>query len=470
MLRPALALAKSAGALSRALGRGGGTTVPGRVLTALDKGAIARLGGQLEAGSVIVSATNGKTTTTNMIAAVLRHKGVGFVHNRAGANLVSGVGSALVDAATVGGRLSATLGLFEVDEAAMPSVARALRPKVLVLANLFRDQLDRYGELEHIADLWKEIVGEQGPETTVVLNADDPLVASLARQDAGGAGPTFVRFGLDDERQALPRLQHAADSKYCPRCGAAFEYTSVYLGHLGDYSCPSCDVARPRLDLAVERVEMHGMGGSHVTVATPAGRFELELPLPGLYNAYNALAATACCLALGASTEEVKRGIEAFSAAFGRAETITVDGREVSILLIKNPTGANEVLRTVTGEGEAPLNLLVALNDGIADGRDVSWVWDADFEVIAERAHSVVCSGTRADEMAVRLKYAGVPVSSLHVESDLGRALDAALERGPGGRVFALPTYTALLELLRLLAERGHTEPFWELRTDGAPV
>lgn len=464
MLRTALCLAKSAGVLSRALGRGGGTTVPGRVLTALDRNAVARLGGQLEAGSIVISATNGKTTTANMVAAILRNKGLEFVHNRAGANLVSGVASALTDAATVGGRISrGTLGLFEVDEAAMPAVARELRPKVLVLANLFRDQLDRYGELEHIANLWREIVREQGPETTVVLNADDPLVASLAPQNAGG-GPAFVHFGLDDPHQALPALQHAADSKYCPRCGQAFAYDSVYLGHLGDYRCPGCALARPPLDLAVQSVETHGMRGSRVTVAAPAGTFELKIPLPGLYNVYNALAATACCLALGASADEVKRGIEAFSASFGRAETIAVDGRELSILLIKNPTGTNEVLRAVSAEHDAPLDLLVALNDKIADGRDVSWVWDADFEVLAGRVRTVVCSGTRAGEMAVRLKYAGIPGSRLHVESDLGRALDAALTRSSHGPVYALPTYTALLALRRLLAKRGHAAQFWEER------
>ena len=444
MLRAGVALARAMRAVSRRLGRGGGTTAPGRVLLRLEPRAIERLGARLEGGSALVSATNGKTTTASMIAAILERAGVPVVGNRAGSNMHWGVATALLD----GGRRKGELGLFEVDEAWLPSVARSLDPKLILLANLFRDQLDRYGELDLVADRWAEVVagGEGSPR--LVLNADDPLVADLGREREG-----VVYFGLEDDSQALPELQHAADSKHCRNCGAAYVYEAVYLGHLGRYRCPRCGRERPRPHVAAERVEPLGMAGSRLSLRTPAGPLELRLPLPGLYNAYNAVAATAAALELGATLDHVRAGLEGFAAAFGRFEAIALGPREMWILLVKNPTGANEVLRTLTLE-DGQLDVWIALNDGIADGRDVSWVWDADFEVLAGRVRRATCSGTRAEEMALRLKYAGID-APIAVERDLGRSLDSAAADGDGRPLYALPTYTALLELRDLLSDRG---------------
>ena len=203
------------------------------------------------------------------------------------------------------------------------------------------------------------------------------------------------------------------------------------------------------------------MEGSRSTVRTPAGEIELELPLPGLYNVYNALAAVAAGLRLGVSAERIVAALGEVRAAFGRVETIEVDGKQVSILLIKNPAGANEVLRTLRLEAQQePVDLWIALNDGIADGRDVSWVWDADFELLAGQVRRVVCAGTRAPEMALRLKYAGWPTDSIEVIPEIEAALDRAVATAPG-RLFALPTYTALMELRKLLADRGLAKEFW---------
>jgi UDP-N-acetylmuramyl tripeptide synthase len=251
----------------------------------------------------------------------------------------------------------------------------------------------------------------------------------------------------------MAEMQHAADSKHCRRCGAPYAYDAVYLGHMGRYRCPRCGRERPQPELAVRRVALEGMSGSRVELATPRGEISLRLPLPGLYNVYNAAAASATALELGASLEQVRAALEGFSGAFGRVETIPVDGRDVRIVLVKNPVGANEVLRTLTLE-DGQLDLWIALNDGIADGRDVSWVWDADFELLAGRVRRVTCSGTRAEEMALRLKYAGVD-GELAVERELESSLDAAVAAGDGGPLYALPTYTALLELRDLLARRG---------------
>jgi UDP-N-acetylmuramyl tripeptide synthase len=444
MYRVARALARLIRVVSRRSGRSGGTTAPGRLLLWLSPGALGRMATRLDEGSVLISATNGKTTTAAMLAACLERAGRPLVHNRAGSNMSWGVATALLDA----GRRPGQLGLFEVDEAWLPGVAEEVNPGLLLLANLFRDQLDRYGELELLADRWAELVAALDGSAAFVLNADDPLVADLGR---GRSRVTY--FGVEDDSQALPGLQHAADSKHCRNCGHAYVYEAVYLGHMGRYRCPNCGRERPAPQVAATRVELDGMRGSRVELRTPEGPLELALPLPGLYNVYNAVAATATALALGVGPATVKQSLEAFGGAFGRVETIPIEGHQLSILLVKNPAGANEVLRTLTLEEDGQLDLWLALNDRIADGRDVSWIWDADFEVLAGRVRRVTCSGTRAEEMALRLKYAGID-AELAVDRDLERSLDAAVAEA-GERLYALPTYTALLELRDLLARRG---------------
>ncbi|HEX4759576.1 MAG TPA: MurT ligase domain-containing protein [Thermoleophilaceae bacterium] len=444
MLRLKLAAARVLRVVSRRLGRRGGTTLPGRVLLRLDSGTIAVLGKRLERGSVVVSATNGKTTTASMLASVLEKAGAQVVHNRAGSNMNWGVATALIDA----GRERGQVGLFEVDEAWLAPVARDLDPSLILLSNLFRDQLDRYGELEILADRWAELVAERDGRSTFVLNADDPLVADLGRGREG-----VIYFGVEDRSHTLESLEHASDSKRCRNCGHEYVYDAVYLGHLGRYHCPSCGRERPKPVVAAEKVTLHGMSGSEVHISTPQGAIELNLPLPGLYNVYNALAAAAAALQLGASPWQVREALSAFAAAFGRVERLQVGGRELAILLVKNPAGANEVLRTLTLEG-GELDIWIALNDGIADGRDISWIWDADFEVLAGRVRHITCSGTRAEEMALRLKYAGVN-APIAVDRELARSLDQAVADGDGQPLYALPTYTALLELRDLLADRG---------------
>jgi lipid II isoglutaminyl synthase (glutamine-hydrolysing) len=440
----ATALARLLRATSRRLGRSGGTTAPGRLLLRFSPGALKRMSRQLDEGSLLVSATNGKTTTSAMLAACLEAAGRPVVHNRAGSNMAWGVATALLDA----GREPGQLGLFEVDEAWLPSVAEQIEPRLLLLSNLFRDQLDRYGELELLADRWAELVARLDGSASFVLNADDPLVADLGRDRQ-----KVTYFGVEDDSQALPGMQHAADSKHCRNCGHAYIYEAIYLGHMGRYRCPNCGRERPTPQVAATGVQLDGMAGSRVELHTPQGPLTVRLPLPGLYNVYNAVAAAATALELGVPLAAVGEALEGFSGAFGRVETIAIDGRQVSILLVKNPAGANEVLRTLTLE-DGGLDLWLGLNDRIADGRDVSWIWDADFEVLAGRVRRATCAGTRAEEMALRLKYAGID-AELVVERDLARSLDGAVAGAAGERLYALPTYTALLELRDLLSRRG---------------
>ena len=448
-----LTAARAVGAASRASGRGGGTTLPGRMLLRLAPDAIARLGRQLE-GSTIVSATNGKTTTAGMIAAALEADGRRPVHNRAGSNMTWGVATALLEQ-------RGSEGLFEVDEAWLPKVAAQLEPSLLVLGNLFRDQLDRYGEMETLAAEWGKAVASCEGRTRFALNADDPTIADLGRDEGEEPRRGVVYFGIDDASQALPELQHAFDAKHCRRCGHPYAYERAFVGHLGHYSCPNCGATRPRPDVAATAIELRGMSGSRVTLRTPQGEIELQLPLPGLYNVYNALAAVTAALELGVGPQTIADSLAKMQAAFGRVETIAIGASQLSILLIKNPAGANEVLRTLLLEaGEEKLDLWIGLNDRIADGRDVSWIWDADFELLAGGVRRVICAGTRAPEIALRLKYAGWPERSIEVAPEIEGSLDRALADAPK-HLYALPTYTALLELRRLLSARGLAEEFW---------
>ena len=442
-----VAAARAAGALSRRAGRGGGTTLPGKLLWKLDPGAIDRLAARLPGGSVLVSATNGKTTTAAMVAEILRPR-LDVAHNGSGANLMSGIASTLLRS---GG---ASLGLFEVDEAALPEVARRVRPKALLLGNLFRDQLDRYGELETLAARWRQAVADL-PGTRLVLNGDDPQVGDLARDGSR-------LFGLDDPRLARPGLQHAADSKYCLRCGTPYDYAAAYVGHLGDYRCPECGHARPPLDVVAREIELDGLDGASFMLAAAEGMARVRLALPGLYNVYNALGAAALALELGISLGEIVSGLGRFSAAFGRFERIAIGDRTVLMLLIKNPAGANEVVRTLLDSG-TPKVAVIALNDAIADGRDVSWIWDVDFEPLAAGLDTLVATGSRAAELALRFAYGGLPRARIEVIPSLEQALDRGLElTPPGAELTVLPTYTAMLALRRTIAGRGHVSNYWE--------
>jgi lipid II isoglutaminyl synthase (glutamine-hydrolysing) len=445
-----IAFARAAGRLSRLAGRGGGTTLPGKILAAVDPGALGTLAARLPRGSALVSATNGKTTTAAMVAEILGG-GVRLAHNRAGANLVSGVASALL------AHPEAELGLFEVDEGAFPFVATHVRPRAVCLGNLFRDQLDRYGELELVAERWRDAIAELDSSAWVVANADDPLIADLARERS-----STLRFGVEDVSVARERLPHAADSKYCLRCGTPFEYAAAYVGHLGDFRCPTCGNARPPLDVAARAVALEGLERSDFDLVTPQGERRVSLGLPGLYNVYNALAAASLALVLGASLDEVEEGLGRFRAAFGRFERIPAGDRTVLMLLIKNPAGANEVVRTLVAGGP-PTLAVVALNDEIADGRDVSWIWDVDFEPLLGALERLIVTGSRAHELALRFKYGGLEPARIDAVPDLGRALDLGLElTPPGGALTVLPTYTAMLALRQIASERGLVRPYWE--------
>lgn len=452
-LSAALLAGRAAATLSRRLGRGGGTVIAGHLVPRIAPGALTDVTQALRGGSIIVSGTNGKTTTTRLLSHILRGAGMRPIHNRAGANLLSGLFSTVAQATDWRGQPRGDIGLFEVDEATLPAALQHIHPRVLLLHNIFRDQLDRYGEVHFVAGLWREAMLSLAKSTTVAVNADDPLVAAL---------PAALTYGIADASAGSAELPHAADARLCPVCGAALHYDVVFYGHVGHYVCTRCEFARPTPTIVATRVELLGDAGTSLEVDTPNGVIRAQLRLPGLYNVYNALAAITVCCAIGVHRETIVRGLETFSAAFGRLERIQVEDRQLFLALVKNPVGFTEVLRTILAT-PGKRTLLIAINDLFADGTDVSWLWDVEFERLADRVNVAICTGLRADDMAVRLKYAGVDAARLRVESELRLALELALRSSePGETVYVLPTYTAMLALRELLQRTGYVRGFWE--------
>jgi UDP-N-acetylmuramyl tripeptide synthase len=476
--RAALAVVagRAAGAGARRLRVGAGTSLPGLVAARLDPAITAHLGAQLKRGSVLVTGTNGKTTTSGMLAYALRDAGLRVWRNREGANLLRGVTTSLVIRAEPNGALRRdgdAAAVFEVDEAALPAVLAALAPRAVVVTNLFRDQLDRYGEVDTVAARWRAALAAAPAGVALALNADDPAVAALGDGFAG----RVEYFGVDELPAAAARTAagEVIDTRTCPRCGAPLAYARRAYSHLGLWACPACGLARPAPAVRALGVEAAGLGGARLGLATPEGTEPVALRVPGLYNVYNALAAAAAARLMGAPPAAIRDGLGRFAPAFGRAERIAVDGREVCLLLSKNPTGLNEVLRALAATGPAggaPArhDLLLLLNDRPADGEDVSWIWDADFERLRDLARALVVGGARAADLAVRLKYAGVAVAAGDappappvVERDIARALDAALARTPAGAtLYVVPTYTAMLAVRAELERRGYAPRYWE--------
>ena len=495
----AIVIGKISAFVSRLLRIGGGSSLPGVLALRIEPRILFRLLEKSTLTSIIITGSNGKTTTSRMIAEVLEHSGVHIVWNRSGANMVSGIVSALIQGCDTWGRLMADAAVFEVDEANLRHAMGAIRPTIVVVTNCFRDQLDRYGEVDTTLELIRTALKDLPVESTLILNADDPLVASLASSTQCrvlfyGIEEAFPSEGgfSDSEHNLSGTLKTSKyrpqDARNCAACGTYYEYSSITYGHLGKYRCPRCGLSRPFPHFRALDIIPKGFEGSEFTmiyetpilpvtasptiercqVSGPHGSesdsFSVSVGLPGLYNVYNCLAAVACCLTLGISSETIKEGIAKCPGAFGRMETIMVGDKKILLTLVKNPVGFTEVIRTICSE-RVDKTLLICLNDNFADGRDVSWIWDADIELIAENpglVHTVIASGLRAWDMALRLKYAGISEEKICVEHDLDKALEMGLGQvGPGETLYILPTYTALLEIRENIRGRSHAREFW---------
>jgi lipid II isoglutaminyl synthase (glutamine-hydrolysing) len=443
---------KATGALSRASGRGGGTTLPGDVARAIDPRVLAKLAKDLKYGSIVITGTNGKTTTSRLLTWLLEGAGHRVVSNRAGANLIFGATAAALDHAGADGRLDADWGVFEIDEASLPRAVDEIQPRATLVLNLFRDQLDRYGELESIAKKIESALAALPEGARAILNADDPRVAEIGL----GLGRPPLWYGLDDTTVAARELPHAADARTCPRCGASLRFDAVYVGHDGVYECPNHDFARPTPEFTATHIKLDGFERFAADVAG----VPVDVPLGGLYNVYNVLAAVVAALTAGLEPAYIVERLKSFSAAFGRQERMEFRGRHLNLVLSKNPAGFNETLRTAVDLAKGTC-FLIGLNDRKADGADVSWIWDVDFEQLKGRARVVVPAGGRAHDLAVRLKYAGVAAEA--PEIDPGRALDQLIKvTNEGDTAHLLCTYTAMLDLRAELVRRGWAKPYWE--------
>ncbi len=446
---------------ARRTGRGGGTSLPGKVALRLCPDLPTRLAADLRRGVVLVTGTNGKTTTSKMLAGILRAAGLRVVRNVAGANLRQGLTSTLLQAAGLNGRIDADLALLEVDEGAAPREIRALGPRVLVITNLFRDQLDRYGELATTARRLAEAVADGLPGgATLVANADDPLVWWIAEQFAGER----AAFGLGCPDRSVPQADHASDSSDCEACGSPLEYAVRFGSHIGSWRCPGCGRRRPAPYLVAERARLTEALAEQVHLRWASGEeAEFSLPLPGLHNVANTTAAACAASVLGIAPAAIVEALARTGPAFGRLEPVGFDGeRAAHLMLVKNPAGLNETARLIRATGVVRPGVL-ALNDNTADGHDVSWIWDADLECLAGWLDPVIASGTRAHDMAVRLKYAGFDAGRIATVEDPRAALETALASvPPGGHAYVLPTYTAMLDLRGKLEAEGRVGVFWE--------
>jgi UDP-N-acetylmuramyl tripeptide synthase len=450
--------AKTTAFASRTLKRGGGTAASGLVGLWLNPRLIADLASQLGQRSVVITGTNGKTTTSLLISETARAAGLLPLANASGSNLTRGIASALALAVDADGGMDEAerrLGVFEVDEATVTAALPQLQPRVAVFTNLFRDQLDRYGEVETVAALWREAIAAAPPDLRLVLNADDPTVASL-----GEGREDVLYFGVEDRKLDTGAPEHASDALFC-RCGAHLEYDVAFYGHVGHWHCPACGRERPKPNVAARMIKLGDGREARFQLESHGEKSTLSLGIGGLYNVYNALAAAAAAQALDLPRHALIDSLTSTAAAFGRQEAFEVDGRRVELFLGKNPAGLNQVLSTLLLDPNRSTSLIL-LNDGIADGRDISWVWDADFEVAAGRLAHTVLSGRRAAEMALRLKYAEWDESSLDIEPDVTLALDKAIAATPaGGTLTVIPTYTAMLTVREILAQRAGRDPFW---------
>ena len=426
---------KTVTSMVRLLRLGAASVLPGEIARRLQPKVLPLLFEQVRRGVILIVGTNGKTTTSLLLSTILQRQGWRVTHNATGANLINGLVTALLENTNLIGQLDADYAILEVDENILPLVLRSCQPQFILGLNLFRDQLDRYGEVDTISQRWKSAIAPLPPETVVILNADDPTLSHLGQQ----LPQKVLFFGLSEPEQYLDEIPHAVDSIYCPSCGHSLDYKGVYLSHLGDYQCPQCGFSKsqPAIDSR-----------------------EWPQILIGLYNKYNTLAAGLVASEMGIDTAAIYDTVKNFRAAFGRAEELEVDGKHVRILLSKNPVGMNETIRAVNDiqkAGGASTKLLV-LNDRTPDGTDVSWIWDVDTEKLVASGGTIVVSGDRVYDMALRLRYSQTESDKgfkLIVKEDLQDAIATALEHTPANETLhILPTYSAMLEVRGLLTGR----------------
>jgi len=439
----------------------GGTTLPGKIAIKLYPGIIKTITKDFKI--IMVTGTNGKTTTARIIGQILKENNIQYITNKSGANLVSGIVTTFTENVNLTGKSSSNTALIEIDEAAFNVICNYIEPDILVVTNFFRDQLDRYGELYSTLNSVKSgILKTQ--KTKLVLNADDSLCASIAKD----TGRSSVFYGFDINAYNGVSEAINSDAMYCLYCKEKYTYSFNVYGHLGGFSCPSCGYSRPDIDISCTSVTE--LTSSYSTAVFSVNgennkQYEAKINLPGLYNIYNSLAAFACSYVLGLPAEKSITALAGFECGFGRMETINVGNKNIKLILVKNPTGFNQVLNFLLTE-DKQMHIAFVINDNLADGTDISWLWDVDFEklqVVCEKLAMLYTSGKRAEDMAVRLKYSGIPVDKIKIIHDYSMLINEGIDSTPENHNFyILPTYTAMLEVRKVLKNKYKLKEFWK--------
>lgn len=421
-----------------------GTSLPGVVALKISKNFLSFLSKYCQKKILTVTGTNGKTTTAGLLAHILKTSGDSILHNEKGANMLSGIASALAIGYKPFSRFD--YAVLESDEAYLTKLYNFLKVDYLLVTNLFRDQLDRYGELDTTAKKIQEAIAKK-PDLAIFVNADDPMLSEL------GVSNKRIFFGFDEitYKTSIKESQAPAESVYCS-CKSDLMYEKRYYAHIGKYFCNKCGKKRSEPDYKAYAVIFDDY--SEIYLKHKKGSIEKEFcfktNLVGLYNAYNVLAAISVAMELGVDFQTIQKGLDSYKSVFGRAEKLSVKGRNILVQLIKNPTGASEVLRTVNQNTSK--KLLIIINDNYADGRDVSWLWDADFEMLKDYDNEIVVSGSRAWDMAVRMKYAGFDSDKIKILPEIKEALNYSIDNIENGQqLLIMPTYTALLEMQKIL-------------------
>jgi len=480
--------------LCRLLKRGG-TTLAGKAAFKIYPDILKHLSSNFQI--IMVTGTNGKTTTSRIVAQVLKENNIDFITNKSGANLLSGITTMFIEHVNLAGRCSSKTALIEIDEAAFKVAANYIKPDILIVTNFFRDQLDRYGELYSTLKGVREGI-EKSPKTKLILNADDSLCASLGRE----TNNEVIYFGIDDKAYNGSEESANSDAMFCIYCKTRYDYSSHVYGHLGSFRCPNCGYSRPKPHVVCTSVDE--LTDSHSVIHFSASdingygenlseknTFEAKINLPGLYNVYNALAAAACSVALNLPMANTVKALGEFECGFGRMETIQTDNKTIKMILVKNPTGFNQVLNfLVTQAGtdcslqqpnreetgfkmqddlhipSGKIHVAFAINDKLADGTDVSWLWDVDFEklsAVQDKLANVFTSGIRGEDMAVRLKYAGIELPKIRLIKDYDLLINTALSSmHESESLYILPTYTAMLDIRKLLKKKFKLKNFWQ--------
>ena len=439
-----------------------GTTLPGKIANWIDPEIMRHLSVAYSDGIIMITGTNGKTTTANLLASIIRQSEEEFAFNQAGANLLTGITGALIQNTRWNGFSRASLALLEVDEATVPKFCEQVSPTLAIVTNFFRDQLDRYGELDTTVRMVRESLPK---ETVLVLNADDPLVAQFGTDHA-----QVIYYGVERTPDSVSESQETREARFCPVCGTALNYTLFHYGQLGIFNCLGCEFHRLEPEILAQNVRLE-----EGLLLFQVGVTPFTLSLQGYYNLYNALAALTAARRLGINDDLIERGLRSFIPQAGRMERFYLPEGEITLTLVKNPTGFDQVIQTMLGVNK-PLRILIGINDLAADGRDISWLWDVNFERLGTYEASinqVICTGLRAEDIALRLKYAGVSVEKLVIEHTLAEALDRLqASRAVEEVAFILPTYTLLFPLREFLESRqktaGLSRPKAKVRGEGA--